>query len=318
MNKFRELLFLKKIKGLGKTTISKKYLSELERISNIDDLVEMVKLTENKVSSNEIDFALKTSEKIYNDIINDSDIKVITVFDDEYPSNLHSMDDKKPLVLYVKGDASLLIEQSIAVIGTRHPSEWSQKVEENLVMKILKESDNIIVSGLALGCDKIAHETTVKERRKTVAVLPSGVNVITPASHKKLAKEILELGGCIVSEYEPNYKVTKSSYVERDAIVAALVNGVFVVECGIKSGTMHTVNYANEYGRKVACYYIDDSNKGTYNGNKHLLDNGKAMKVSDTDELIIFLKEISNIVINSENEGKQLSIMDLILTDNKE
>ena len=98
------------------------------------------------------------------------------------------MGDKRPLILYVKGDAKALSAPNIAVVGTRHPSEWSQKVEMRLVKKILELSDRVVVSGLALGCDKIAHETTVLEEKATIAVLPSGVNIITPASHKNLAK----------------------------------------------------------------------------------------------------------------------------------
>lgn len=104
------------------------------------------------------------------------------------------MAEKSRIVLYIKGNAKALTNPNIAVV----------------------------VSGLALGCDKIAHEATVDKGKATIAVLPSGVNIVTPASHKNLAKSILATGGCLISEYEPNVKANRSYFVERDAIVAAL------------------------------------------------------------------------------------------------
>ncbi len=98
--------------------------------------------------------------------------------------------------------------------------------------------------GLALGCDKIAHETAVNLGKKTIGVLPSGVNVITPAANKGLAERIIETGGCLISEYEPDAGVTKATYVERDAVIAALSDATVVIECGVRSGTMHTVDAA--------------------------------------------------------------------------
>lgn len=104
-----------------------------------------------------------------------------------------------------------------------------------------------------MGCDKIAHETTALAGKKIVAVLPSGVNVITPTSHKKLANSIIETRGCLLSEYEPNANVTRFTYVERDAVIAALSDATMVIECDVKSGTMHTVDAAEQMKRKLAC-----------------------------------------------------------------
>ena len=137
------------------------------------------------------------------------------------------MAEKSRIVLYIKGNAKALTNPNIAVV----------------------------VSGLALGCDKIAHEATVDEGKATIAVLSSGVNIVTPASHKNLAKSILATGGCLISEYETNVKANRSYFVERDAIVAALSDVTFVVECDVKSGTMHTVDAASEYKRRLSCYY---------------------------------------------------------------
>ena len=101
------------------------------------------------------------------------------------------MGNKKPLILYVKGNVDALTKPNIAVIGTRKPSDLSQSFEENLVRNLVNSTDCVVVSGLALGCDKIAHQATVDENKSTIAILPSGVNVITPSSNKKLAESFI-------------------------------------------------------------------------------------------------------------------------------
>lgn len=312
MKKFMELLFLKNLKGLGNATINKKYIHLLEKINSLEECVELVYDNEPNLTSIDIDKAVNVAKKKYDDIFNDLEISVITIFDEEYPKKLLDLKDKKPLILYVKGDVSVLSQPNIAIVGTRKPSEWSMKVESRLVHKIIDLSERTIVSGLALGCDKIAHETTVNLGKKTIAVLPSGVNVITPASHKALAESIIKNGGCLVSEYEPKAKVTKSTYVERDAVIAALSDATMVVECGVKSGTMHTVDAAEQMKRKMACYYIEDKAKGTYDGNEFMIKGKGAYKISDTNDLVPFLEELNNKEINEETEVQQMSITDIL------
>lgn len=142
--------------------------------------------------------------KKYKEIMDHLSLGVITIFYDEYPEKLKDLQDKKPVILYAKWDITVLSQPNIAIVGTRKLSEWSMKIEGRLVQKILDLSERVIVSGLALGYDKIAHQSTVLAGKKTVAVLSSEVNVITPASHKRLADSIIETGGCLLSEYEPN------------------------------------------------------------------------------------------------------------------
>ena len=197
------------------------------------------------------------------------------------------MGNKKPLILYVKGNVKVLLKPNIAVIGTRKPSKNSIEFEEKVIKTILDDSDKAIVSGLALGCDKVAHQTTVDLNKTTVAVLPSGVNVIKPAKHKKLAQDIINAGGCLVSEYEPNKSVTKGSYVERDAIVAALSDELFVVECGIKSGTMHTVDADVKYQKPICTYIPQGEAEGDYSGNIHISKNKpNSFEINDASQIL--------------------------------
>ena len=281
MEKFKEILLLKNLKRVGKVTIYKKYWNLLENSKNLDELT--IKL-ESDFTKEEILKAKKSALDTYEYII-DSDINVITVFDREYPQKLLDMENKRPLILYVKGNLEALTKTNIAVIGTRKPSKNSQNFEENLVKDILNNQDMVIVSGLALGCDKIAHQTTVDLNKVTIAVLPSGVNVIKPASNKKLAKDIIDNGGCLISEYEPNAKAFRGNYVERDKIVAAFSDATLVIECGIKSGTMHTVNAAEKYKRQIFAYLPENYSKDTYDGNEFILNNKNSILVRNVYDL---------------------------------
>lgn len=290
MEKFKEILLLKNLKRVGKVTIYKKYWNLLENSKNLDDLT--IKL-ESDFTKEEILKAKKIALDTYEYVI-DSDINVITVFDRSYPQKLLDMENKRPLILYVKGNLEALTKTNIAVIGTRKPSRNSQNFEENLVKDILNNQDIAIVSGLALGCDKIAHQTTVDLNKVTIAVLPSGVNVINPASNKKLAKDIIDNGGCLISEYEPNAKVFRGNYVERDNIVAAFSDATLVIECGVKSGTMHTVNAAEKYKRQIFAYLPESYSKDTYDGNEFILNNKNSILVRNVHDLKNLRKKLKS------------------------
>ena len=291
MKKFKEILFLKNLKGVGKKKIYKNFWEMLKDESNFHDFVCKVEST-HKFSADEIKKAILAAEEVYERIFN-SDIEVITVFDDDYPKQLEIMENEKPLVLYIKGNVEILNEPNISIIGTRNPSELSEEFEKNLVKAVLDSSDRVIISGLALGCDKIAHQTTVDENKPTIAILPSGLNVIKPARHKRLAQEILDTGGCLISEYEPNKVPYKQEYIDRDKIVAAFSDATFVVECGVKSGTMHTVNFAKKYSKQVYSYLPSERPDGSYDGNEFILtENPDAIRVEDIDDFLVDLDSL--------------------------
>ena len=271
MKKFKEILLLKNLKRVGNAAINGKFNKILADAKDIDDLILKIPSVNSSFSDEDLEIAKNKAEETYDYIIN-TDVDVITIFDDNYPEKLNVMKNSKPSVLYVKGDIKTLEKPNIAVIGTRNPSELSQEFEENLVKYIVNNSDNAIVSGLALGCDKIAHQTTVDENKITIAVLPSFVEDIVPASNKKLAESILKAGGCLISEYEPDSKVYKSNYVNRDKVVAAFCDATFVVECGVKSGTMHTVEAANKFNRQIYTYIPNEKPEGSYDGNEFILN----------------------------------------------
>lgn len=301
MEKFLEILFFKQIKGIGNAAINKKYLNVIKEANGIDECINKVLEGQYKINT---EFMLEAKEKAltkFKNITEQIDITVLTILDPEYPKRLNDLKNKRPPIIYAKGNINTLNEKSIAVVGTRTPSIWSQRIEEKLVKRIIELSGKVIVSGLALGCDKIAHESTIEMNGRTVAVLPSGVNVITPSAHKSLVQEILEHEGCIISEYEPDQKAKMSTYVARDGLIAALSNSTFVIECGMKSGTMHTVDAAVKMNRNVACYYTNENGKGDFTGNRSILEGKGATKVTRLEELKEYLLNIDNV---KENKGQ--------------
>ena len=323
MNKFKELLFLSNIKRVGKKTIYTEYLDFIEETTNYEEFISSHTIT-SKFSKEKIVDACAKTEKIYDEIINDPEITVITVLDDLYPDKLNDMEYKRPLFLYVKGNAEALSKPNMAVIGTRKPSPNSQIFEKELVKAVLDNSDRAIVSGLALGCDKIAHETTVLENKVTIAILPSGLKNIAPASHKSLAEKIIETGGCLVSEYKPNEKANRGYYIDRDQIVAAFSDINFVIQCGEKSGTMHTVNATIDYKNSDSIYhrdlyvylptelskenYDEDNPIGDYSGNVKILNEGNGTRVSDIEEFceeLAILDSSSNIKKSSKQKSEK-------------
>lgn len=285
MNKLLEFLFISNINGVGKKTIHKKYIDAIWRCNDLSDLIETYLPMIESFSNAEIDQAKDSAQKQMEELLRTSEVSAITFFDDLYPASVKALEESAPLILYVKGDGNSLVGKNIAVVGTRKPSDHTTAVERNLVGKIIDLSGSTIVSGLAFGCDRIAHETTVNKKGRTIAVLPSGVENVVPLQHKELAEQIVAGGGCLVSEYRIHAPATKGTFVERDSLIAALSEVTVVAECSVKSGTMHTVDAAVKLKRKIACYMPTDLTKGSYEGNLHMVQNMGAIPLKDTEDL---------------------------------
>lgn len=178
-----------------------------------------------------------------------NNIELIHIYDKYYPEKLKTIYDK-PIVLYIKGNKSILNEFSLAIIGCRDQTKYGEIVAKNISYEISK--NNIVtISGLARGIDSIAHKETLKAKGKTIAVIGSGVDNIYPEENKELAKEIIKNGGAIISEYVVGTKAQKMNFPARNRIISGMSNGVVVIEAKKKSGTMITVDFALEQGKEV-------------------------------------------------------------------
>lgn len=163
-------------------------------------------------------------------------INAINILDSKFPKKLYNTNDKC-VFLYYKGNIDLLNQKSIAIIGTRKPDEEFINKGE-IVSKYFAKEGYVIVSGLALGCDTIAHTSCLEVNGKTVAVLPSSIDNIQPSSNKSLAQKIIDNDGLLISEYGVGSPFSKYNYATRDRIQSLLSSVILIIQASDNSGTM--------------------------------------------------------------------------------
>ncbi len=172
--------------------------------------------------------------------------------DKDYPLRLTQLHDK-PRQIYQRGaDIKKLLEApTVGIVGSRKVSGYGRNVTQNLASALARKNI-VIVSGLALGVDSIAHQAAINSSGKTIAVLPCGIETIYPASHFQLADKIIKTGGALVSEYAGKEMPMRHSFIERNRIIAALCDVLLITEAAEKSGSLHTARFALELGKTVA------------------------------------------------------------------
>jgi DNA processing protein len=139
---------------------------------------------------------------------------------------------------------------SVAIVGTRKPTPYGKEIGHMLAYELAKRGVAII-SGLALGIDAIAHRGALEAGGVTLAVLGNGLDTIYPASHKDLARQIIEKGGALISEYPPEELARPYYFLERNRIVSGLSDAVIVIEAAARSGTLNTAAHALEQGEEI-------------------------------------------------------------------
>jgi DNA processing protein len=173
---------------------------------------------------------------------------VLTLDDPAYPPALLTMPDP-PTLLYIKGRLDLLHAKAVAVVGSR--SATPQGVEDaERFSRALSEAGLAVVSGLALGIDGAAHRGALTGRGGTIAVIGTGADLVYPAAHQPLARQIAA-AGTIISEWPLGTPARAANFPQRNRLIAGLVGGVLVVEAAMRSGSLITARLANEMGRDV-------------------------------------------------------------------
>lgn len=252
MNEKRYWIWLSRVEKLGSIK-AQKLLEKYKTPQNIwkakkEDLLKTEGIGEETVKQ-----ILKEEYRLnlekYEKYMQENNIELIHIYDKDYPERLNKVYDK-PIVLYIKGDKTILNKFSLAVIGCREHTKYGEIVAKNISTQIAK-SNIITVSGLAKGIDSIAHRETLKVHGKTIAVIGSGLDNIYPSENINLANEIIKNGGAIISEYVIGTKPQKMNFPARNRIISGLSNGVVVIEAKKKSGTMITVDFALEQGKEV-------------------------------------------------------------------
>ncbi len=190
-----------------------------------------------------------------------------------YPVALCHIPSPPPL-LYVRGALSDVDSWSVAVVGTRQPTPYGREATRRLTTGLV-DAGVTIISGLALGIDSIAHTTALDAGGRTLAVLPCGVDLVYPERHNALARRIAD-HGALISEFPPGMRPTPQLFPVRNRLISGLARGVLVVEAGVKSGALITVDYALEQGRDVFAVpgpIFSPRSEGT----NHLIRNGAGL-----------------------------------------
>lgn len=188
-----------------------------------------------------------------------------------------------PDTLYYRGNTTLLSQPKITIVGTRHPSPYTRAVTYELARK-LSNGGAVIVSGAAIGVDKIAHEGAGSGR--TIAVLPCGIDMAYPAINQRLIHDISEQGLCL-SPFEPGFAAREWSFVARNEIVVALGSVLVVTEADIGSGSMRSVEYALAMGKPI---YVLPHRLNESAATRMLVREGKAIAIDDVDEFVSIVR----------------------------
>lgn len=303
------ILQLQNIKGVGPATINKfiSFITENSFKTFDDDILldifNHLNRIDKKVKVPTKDNLLD-AKKLADEILESSEnnqIKIISFYSNDYPMLLRNLSDA-PLLLHVKGDIDIFDTPTIAVIGTREPSLYGQRLGKRF-SDILVDNDLTIVSGLALGCDTIGHQSSVDKRKPTIAVMAGGLHSIYPKENKVLSEQILETGGLLVSELPFGENPNKNTFVQRDRLQSGLSYATAIIQTGLKSGTLHTAKFTIEQNRILSCLYTDNLVEQVhekYQGNKMLIEQG-AWKLDNREiiEHLIFTVKNSNYGVDA-------------------
>jgi DNA processing protein len=323
------ILTIKSYKGIGNAWIVKNLKggeNEYQIVNLINNTIKGPKTSVNEFERLRRNFEDKIIEKLseYCD-------GFVALGDPDFPQHRGNVkDSSRPVFLYYKGDIALLnIEnKNITVIGLLNPDSNIETREKIIVDQFIKNGATI-VSGLAMGCDSISHRQALESNGKTVAILPSPLNNIMPASNKLLANQIVEEGGLLVTEYGSNFKSQSelfSRYQERDRLQALFCDIIVLAasyaldsakrwnlnEKKLDSGARLAMGYAFEYGIPRVVMYNDniDNSNPMFDLNRKLINENNDIIILNEDNLHETIANIISINPKLKNKIKQNNLFD--------
>ncbi len=249
-------------------------------------------------------------------------VNMLTLKKGELPAKLAAIPDP-PKQLYVVGSTftELMQRPCLGIVGSRKVTAYGRSVTAKLGEAVARQGI-IIISGLALGLDGLAHEAALSMGKPTIAVLPCGLDNICPSSHRNLAKRILNKGGALVTEYPPGTVPLRPNFIARNRIVSGLSEAVLIPEAAEHSGSLHTANFALEQGRDVLAVpgnITSELSRGTNN----LIKRG-ATPVTTIEDILYALKldqkdpQKTELIAANEQEHTILALIQDGVTDGNE
>ncbi len=195
--------------------------------------------------------ALEQATQILKMLDRDQDMGIVLWDEEDYPGNLRQCEDAPPLLFYRGSPASWRsAAHLLTIVGTRQPDAWACEFLRRCVQEWARYQP-VIVSGLAYGIDREAHQLALHHQLSTIAVLAHGLDRIYPREHQRLAEQIVEAGGALLSEYPPGQRIHPRNFPHRNRIIAGLSEATVVVQSGVPGGSLITAQRAYEYGRVV-------------------------------------------------------------------
>ncbi len=234
------------------------------------------------------------------------EIQEINFIDDEYPEKLRNIKNP-PQKLYALGNIKLLKKPSLAIVGTRHITEYGIQNCKYFAQEIVKK-DIPIVSGMAVGTDSIAHKTALKCNGETIAVLGSGFKHIFPKENIGLFEKIIYNNGLVITEYSPEMTPKSERFLERNRIVSGLSEGVLVIESAYRSGTSVTAKLAYSQGKIVMALPGRLDNSYGVGVNKLIQEGAKL--VTNIEDIICNFPQFMN-KLGKTNEPRQISFLEV-------
>ena len=232
-----------------------------------------------------------------------------------YPDALRHIPSPPSQLFYMGASLDELLKRPrVAIVGTRRYSSYGKLVTVDLATR-LAEQGLLIISGLALGLDAAAHRAALEANGLCLAVLPSPLDNIVPTTNRRLAQQILDKGGALVSEYSPGTPPLKQNFIARNRIVAGLAEVVVITEAGAKSGAIYTANFGLEQGKEVLAVPGNISQLGS-KGTNSLVKANKAGILTDYQDVLHALKlephKTHARQVKGRNQQEQ-KVLDLLL-----
>src|SRR5690625_2851923 len=249
-----ELLAYSTLQGVGAVTLRKVALSKNSAEQAEDELHFRIPIIKKALSKKGAWEKATDEANRQVELAKENKSRIISIHDEDFPPLLKELAKKNmdvPVLLFIKGRLAKESNNAVAIVGTRKPTKAGEIITERISRYFIDQGWSL-VSGLALGCDAIAHDTAVKSEAHTVAVLAHGLHMVAPKSNQRLADEIIATGGALISEYPFGHGALAPNFVRRDRIQAALAQGVIMVQSDLDGGSLHAARAALKYDRWLA------------------------------------------------------------------